>query len=202
MAPNPVAQFHKRHLRIQPPRVPRDAVHRIHRVVANQVNPVRQHHERLEQRPHPVPRKLKIPHPQPRVQQLRAQRAQVVREILQKIVVPRPRVIQYPAFLVRQRHNRPLVKHHLVYREFICSAHCLIHLVASSRVIIFCADEPGARFVSKQGSLVRHKTVDSAPNPANLPTTRFPAFPHRELKLLLYHFFERMISIARPRPSA
>jgi len=57
-----------------------------------------------------------------------------------------------------------------------------------------------ARFVQKQGSSSHPKTVEPAPNTPDIDNF-ISGFSHPKFKLLLYHFFERMIFIAR-RPKS
>ncbi len=63
----------------------------------------------------PTPCRVNSKSPAPRPAFSRSVRSapEVIREILQEIVVARPEIIQDAAFLLRERHDRPFVKHGL-----------------------------------------------------------------------------------------
>ena len=87
-----------------------DGIHGLARVVANEISARAQNHERLKARADAVPREFKIAHAVFPVEQLRAQGAEVLGKILQKIVVARAGVRQDARLVFRQRDNRPFVE--------------------------------------------------------------------------------------------
>src|SRR5581483_271481 len=116
-----IAQFHERHLGIEPARVLRDAVHRVVRLVADKEKSITQHQERFKQSAHSVARKFKVAHAAFLLHQFRPQNPEIVREVLQKIVVARPEIVQNAALFVRERNHRPFVEHNF----FIARVHLL-----------------------------------------------------------------------------
>src|ERR1041384_913028 len=105
------AQFHKRHLRTKPARVPSDTVHRLDSVVANQENPFAQHHIRFKSRPHPLMAEFKITSVAFCPEQSGAQRPGVGSKILLKVCFPGAGVGQQTPLFSRQRNDCPFVEH-------------------------------------------------------------------------------------------
>lgn len=105
-----ISQFRERHLRAKPFWIFCNGIHCFTRVVADQIEPVAQNQKRLKTGADAMPRKLKIADAVIAAEQFRAQRAQILREAMQKFIVARADVDQHARLVCDERHNRPFVK--------------------------------------------------------------------------------------------
>jgi hypothetical protein len=82
-------------------------------VVTDQVKPVPQHHERLELHPFAMPGELEIANAVFGVEQLGAQRSQIIGNILQERIVARTDVGENPRLMLQQGDDGPFIEHAL-----------------------------------------------------------------------------------------